>query len=349
MLVVSTRPASVLSIPAVSPTLAEHPRRWPAVLAGLYASVTVVLLVGWATVGDAWWLQPFNLSTFWWTLLGLLLLVVAVLARSWLAALLLAVPGLAFVWIYGTLFVPQLADPPPADLVVATWNTYVQAPDEGHVVDLVDRVEPDVLLLQEVFPERQEQLEEALADRLPHIMTVQSDGGIGGVMVASRHPIVDERAVTTGDDDVRSTAVAVLDVDGQEVQVAPVHLRSPCPTCGASLTERLTLEGQSRAFEMANVLGQLDRGTPAIVAGDFNSTERSAAYRTLASAGFDDAHRSAGWGPGFTWPADGRLPVAVVRIDWVFARDLVAVDEWVDEAGPSDHRPVVATFAFEEG
>lgn len=317
-------------------------------LAGLYAFATVVLVAGWAVLGDAWWLQPFNLTTFWWTLPGLGLMLLAALARRWDAALLFGVPALVFVWVYGTLFLPAVGDPPPADLVVATWNTYVAAPDADHVIDLVDRVEPDVLLLQEVFPDRQATLEDALADRLPHTMTVQSEG-VGGVMVASRFPIVEERPVMSGDDAVRSTAVAVLDVDGREVQVVPVHLRSPCPTCGASFTERLALEEASRAFEMASVLGQLDRGAPAIVAGDFNSTERSAAYRTMASAGFGDAHRSAGWGPGFTWPADGRLPLPVVRIDWVFSRDLVAVDEWVDQAGPSDHRPVVATFAFQEG
>lgn len=316
-------------------------------LAGLYALATIVLVAAWALLGDAWWLQPFNLTTFWWTLPAVALVLVAVAARRWDVAALLAVPALVFLWVYGTLFVPALGDRPDADLVVATWNTYVVAPDGDHVVDLVERIDPDVLLLQEVFPDRQEALEDALADRLPHTLTIQSPG-VGGVMVASRYPIVEQRPVTTGDDDVRATAVAVLDVDGREVQVVPVHLRSPCPTCGASLTERLTLEEESRAVEMASVLGQLDRGTPAIVAGDFNSTERSAAYRTLAGAGFDDAHRSAGSGPGFSWPADGRLPWPVVRIDWIFGRDLVAVDEWVDRAGPSDHRPVVATFAFEE-
>lgn len=92
------------------------------------------------------------------------------------------------------------------------------------------------------------------------------------------------------------------------------------------------------------MLAQVDPTTPAIVAGDFNSTERSLAYRTLVGAGFDDAHRSVGSGAGFTWPADGRLPWPVVRIDWVFARGLEPVDAWVDRAGPSDHRPVVATF-----
>ncbi len=311
-----------------------------------YAVVTIFLVLAWSVAGDAWWLQPFNLSTFWWTLPGLVLAVVTLLFGRFGMAAALAVPGLVFLWSYGTLFLPATGDRPVPELTVASLNTYVQAPDADHVLDLVDRVDPDVLLLEEVFPPRQAELEEALADRLPHTMAVQSEG-VGGVMVASRWPIVEERPLATGDD-VRATAVAVLDVDGREVQVVPVHLRSPCPTCGTSLTERLTLEGESRAVEMATVLGALDRGTPAIIGGDFNSNERSAPYRTLATAGFDDAHREAGSGPGFTWPADGRLPFPVVRIDWLLSRDLVPVEAWVDRADPSDHRPVVATFAFED-
>lgn len=322
-------------------------RRWPLVLCWGYAAASLLLVVAWMVVGDAWWLQPFNLTTFWWTLPGLVLAPVAAVFRRWGMAAAFAVPGLVFVWSYGTLFLPSSPPDLPPDLTVASFNTYVQTPDGSHVIDLVDQVDPDVLLLQEVFPPLQAELEESLADRLPHTMTVQSEG-VGGVMVASRYPIVEERPITAGVDDVRATAVAVLDVDGQLVQVVPVHLRSPCPTCGPSMTDRLRLEGESREAEMATVLGALDGGTPAVVGGDFNSNERSAPYRSLTSAGFHDVQREAGAGPGFTWPNDDRLPVPAFRVDWLLSRGLVPVDAWVDSGGPSDHRPVVGVFAFEE-
>lgn len=327
--------------------MAEQSRRWPLALCWGYAFVCLVLVGAWMLVGDAWWLQPFNLTTFWWTLPGLLLLPVAAGFRRWGMVAALAVPAVVFLWSYGTLFLPASPDDLPPDLTVASFNTYVKSPDGSHVLELVDRVDPDVLLLQEVFPPLQAELEDALSDRLPHTMAVQSEG-VGGVMVASRYPIVEERPVTAGTNDVRATAVAVIDVDGQLVQVVPVHLRSPCPTCGTSLTDRLQLEGESREAEMATVLGALDRSTPAIVGGDFNSNERSAPYRSLTGAGFRDAQREAGSGPGFTWPDDDRLPFPAFRIDWLLSRGLEPIDAWVDQGGPSDHRPVVAVFAFEE-
>ncbi len=322
-------------------------RRWPLVLCLGYAVLALAWVMAWMVVGDAWWLQPFNLTTFWCTLPAVFLLPVAALFRRWSAVAALAVPATIFLWSYGTLFLPSTTPDLPPDLTVATYNTWVQAPDGEHVRELVERVQPDVLLLQEVFPPLQAELEESLADTLPHTMAVQSEG-VGGVMVASRYPIVEERAVETGSEAVRATAVAVVDVDGQLVQVVPVHLRSPCPTCGASLTDRLELEGESREAEMATVLATLDRTTPAIVGGDFNSTERSAPYRSLTGAGFDDAHREAGSGPGFTWPNDGRLPFPAFRIDWLLSRGLEPLDAWVEAGGASDHRAVVAVFAFEE-
>lgn len=314
-----------------------------------YAAVTVAALLLWVVVGDAWWLQPMNLSTFWWPLPAVVLLLPALVTRHWRAMAWLALPVLAWVWIYGTAFVPPTAVvmDAPADLRVASWNTYVGAPDGSHVVDLVKELDLDVVLLMEVFPGRQTELETSLADRLPHTAAVQSEG-VGGVMVASRFPIVEvvEVPAVAG---ARSSLRAVVEVEGRRVQVVPVHLRSPCLACGDSVSERLSLEGTSREAEMAAVLGVLDPDLPAIVGGDFNSTERSLPYRELVGAGFDDPQRSVGQGSGFTWPAGGTpVPFPAVRIDWLMARGLAPVAAWVAPVGASDHRPVVATFSFEE-
>lgn len=294
-------------------------------------------------VGDAWWLQPVNLTTFWWTLPAVPLALGALLLRRWRAAAWLALPALVWVWAYGSLFVSS-APPGPADLRVATFNTFVAAADASHVVALVDDYEPDLLVLQEVFPARQADLETALGDTYPHHVAVQS-AGVGGVAVFSRFPIVAGRAVAEPVDVSRATEVVVVEVEGRAVQVVPVHLLSPCPTCGPSVVERLELEGDVRRAEIGEVLDVLDPRVPAIVAGDFNSTERSGPYRRLANAGFTDPQRDVGSGPGFTWPNDAGVG-AVFRIDWIMVRGLEAVDAFVADGGPSDHRPVIADVRF---
>ena len=322
--------------------MADRARRLPV----LYAVGTALALLAWGFAGDTWWAQPLSLSTFWWSLPGVVLLLVAALARRPRAVVLFAVPALVWVWSYGSLFLPSAPPEVAPDLRVASFNTYEDSPSLRHVRELVAATNPDVLVLQEVGPEREQRVRRALGDRYESILAVQ-DERAGGVMVLSHHPVVETRPVSLSTAPTRDTAVAVLDVDGQRLQVVPVHLTSPCPRCGTSLTERLELEGDRRPAELAAVLRALDARHPAVIAGDLNSTERSEPYRLLTAVGFEDPHRAAGSGPGFTWPND-RLPVPVVRIDWILTRGLVAVDAWVGDGGTSDHRPVIADLAFPE-
>lgn len=331
------------SVPASARPLRRR-GRLPVLLAGLYAAATVAALVVWAAAGDVAWIQPVNLATFWWSLPGVVLAPLAFLLGGRRTAALLAVPGVLWVWAYGTAFLPSSPPDVAADLRLVSYNTYVRTPDAGHVLDLVADTEPDVLVLQEVFPPREVELDAALADRFPHHHVVQSPR-VGGVAVYSRFPITEVRPIGDATERSRSTAVVVLDVDGRALQVVPVHLISPCPTCGASVLERLELEGDVRAAEMGSVLAALTPDVPAVVAGDFNSTDRSMPYRQLTAAGFTDPQRDAGEGPGFTWPTDARTG-SFLRIDWVLARHLRAVEAWVDAGRASDHRPVIVDLAF---
>lgn len=319
-------------------------RRLLHVTGGLYAAFTLAALAAWTLVGDTWWTQPVNLATFWWTLPAVLLAPVLWLVGSRRLAPLLAIPALVWVWAYGSAFLPSDVAG-QADLRVASYNTFVGAPGVDHVVAFVEEHEPDVLLLQEVFPDRQQALDERLADRYPTRTTVQSPG-VGGVSVFSRYPLVETRPVGDATERSRSTQVVVLDVEGQPLQVVSVHLISPCPTCGPSAIERLELEGDVRRAEMSTLLAALDPALPTVIGGDFNSTERSEPYRRLTAAGFRDPQREAGSGPGFTWPNDRGVPV--LRIDWLLARGLTPVRAWVADGGPSDHRPVLAEFALPE-
>ena len=93
------------------------------------------------------------------------------------------------------------------------------------------------------------------------------------------------------------------------------------------------------------------RDEPVVVVGDFNSTDLSDVYR-LMSKNLTDAHRAAGWGLGYTFPAHGRdfkgvpVPRRFMRLDMIFHSDeFVARHCLVGRAhGESDHLPVLAEF-----
>jgi endonuclease/exonuclease/phosphatase (EEP) superfamily protein YafD len=311
-----------------------------------YAALTAGVLALWyAPVAPAF-AAVIDLLTFWWTLPALLLVLVAAVRRDVVALVLFAVPAGLWVWAYAGAFLPGGGVGAEAgDLRVVAYNTFVGAPDAEHVLALVDETEPDVLLLQEVFAPREEALVAALEDSHPHHRVDRSEG-VGAVMVLSRHPIEDVVPVVDTTARSRGTSIVHLDVDGRRIQVASLHLISPCPACGPTLAGRLQLEDTVRRAEVEAVLAQLDPAVPAVVGGDLNSGERSAAYRRLVAAGFTDPQRDVGSGMGFTWPAEARVP-PLVRIDWVLVRDLRATSASVHRGTGSDHRAVVVDVALD--
>lgn len=342
-------------------------------LAGIYAVFTLAALIAWWVAGDAWWNQLVNLTTFWWALPSVPLLLLALAFRQWGAALLLAAPAVLLVWAYGGLFVPSAsslsaAASSGAELRMASYNVFVRAGGVDHVIDLVETGQPDVVLLQEVRAEWAEPLSEGVAGELSHSWFGDA-ANFGGVGVVSRYPIEEVRPVPGAEAFERPTAVIVLRVptaDGaRPVQVVPLHLVAACPVCGP-FVERQRYEVASRRGEIRAVLDALDPDVPAIVGGDLNGTRRSDAYRTLRGAGFADPHQEGGFGLGFTYPAEhappggGRgeagvaatrratvahLPLVsfpVLRLDHVLVRGLVPLDAGVGDARASDHRPIHA-------
>ena len=88
--------------------------------------------------------------------------------------------------------------------------------------------------------------------------------------------------------------------------------------------------------------------SPLILAGDLNFTDQHDWYARLAER-FEDAHREAGWGMGFTRTPFYGSDFATWRIDFVFyTPELEALSTAHGEFAGSDHRPVMAELAFRD-
>lgn len=321
---------------------------------GVGASLLYVL--GWLFGDATGWLYVANLSTIYWLAPAVGLGAFAVAARWWLPALACSVAAIAWLATFAPLFVPQ-ASGSSADLRVATFNVQ---PDPGieHVVRLAERVQPDVLLVQELAPESQEELASDLERILPHHhfspVNPVAPGG-GGTGVLSRLPITRVQQIGPLPDMSRPMDVATLDTGDGPLHVASLHLTSPCDEClspdlgdvrdNAESFAPLAREADLRRSEMEEVTAALPPG-PLIVGGDLNSSTHNAPRRRLLAAGLTDLHRASGSGPGFTafrrqWG---------FRIDWLLASsELTPVRTWVGPADVSDHRPVIADVALPGG
>jgi endonuclease/exonuclease/phosphatase (EEP) superfamily protein YafD len=214
-----------------------------------------------------------------------------------------------------------------------TLNALVGRASPAAVVSQLRRLTPDVLAVQELTPELAKSLAETdLAEVLPfsYLDPRPSSSGIG---LWSRWPLT-QLAPVPG---TRSAMPrAQLDL-GWPVTITVVHPPAP-------------MRGGQRAWQrdMDRLLSALiDRPGQHLVAGDFNASRDHKAFRRLLAADFldcADAAQRRPW-PGFTWPANRRIP-PVMRLDHILVSRPGAIVRETRTVGVpgTDHRGVFAVI-----
>jgi vancomycin resistance protein VanJ len=335
-------------------------RRWPrprvtTTISVVYAGLVVVWQGLRFTPVGAWW--PFELLDIFGLLLFAplpLLLLVTLFAADRRAGLWLLVPLVVLAWEEGPLFLPRTIPrtsaptlpPNSRPLRVMTANLLVSNEDVLAAGALVLVEQPDVVALQELSPTMAAHLAQALRSEYPYQL-LEASPVPSGLGILSRHPF---QAEVSGGELPRPCFCqrVVVDLGGRTVTVVNVHpwpphfhyvriAGLPIPT---EFEPRQTTDGVQAALE-----GLDRRPGPLIVAGDFNVGDRQPTYRWLRRD-LLDAHREAGWGLGYTFPAisfEGSPDILVVRIDYVFHDPSVRARATRTGITPgSDHHYVVA-------
>ncbi|MEU7748747.1 endonuclease/exonuclease/phosphatase family protein [Nonomuraea sp. NPDC049158] len=217
-------------------------------------------------------------------------------------------------------------------LRVLAANLMVGSADTAGLMDLVARLRPDVLTLQELTPKAAAALDRAgLRKALPQAV-VRALPGVGGSGVYSRHPLTAGPAIQFG---AFGQARAVLtEPGGTKIEVVSVH---PCAP---------KYEGRTPCWQQGLVALPRGGGAARVLAGDFNATLDHVPMRDLLAAGYRDAADVTG--RGFTatyWPSGGRAPGVV--IDHVLASAGMGVRAFsVESLAKTDHRPVFAELTL---
>jgi len=322
-----------------------------------YAAALLVLVTLHRMLPEGpWWvrLAAYALPHLFLPVLAFLPLVM--LSRSRSAKVLICVPCLLFLLLYGNLFLPNAATASPgsdATLSVMTYNVTTGDPGVEEILAIIEDESPDVVALQEL-PQDVAEAADELKEEYPYQALHPTPNPYAGCGVLSRFPILEDEAFPLAEGGHLYQHV-LLDVDGTRVHLLNVHLQPP----------RLVgqLKGDSTLFvpvgvsieiqdrELARLLEELDRlEGKVVVAGDFNMTDQSAGYRKLAQR-LVDAHREAGWGFGHTFP-DGEVrsiptPFPIVRIDYVFHSSGIAAQRvYVGNRGGPNHRYLVSKLAL---
>ncbi len=337
---------------------------------------TIVLLLLWLYIAlflGRWGLQLLFGDTIWW--LGLINAFVPLLFTPLLLFGPLAVfvrqplynSGLLllitfFLLSYGPFFLPKTAPPhlvDPTPFSIMTFNMLSTSQGVETIKVIRDNGLPAIVALQETSPRLNQLLEQEVGALYPY-QFYEYTALRRGISTLSRYPLE------------RIEVELVIDLNCRvfRVTVAPTRhfLLYNCHPQSSNLLNFLG-DGQPMAAQIAETfqirrrLSQAladdiaTRTEPAVVVGDFNSTDQNEAYRILQGQ-LDDAHQQAGWGFGHTFPAarddmqGGARIMALlprlVRIDMVrYTNDFVALTSQVSSHhGESDHHPLVATLAW---
>lgn len=284
--------------------------------------------------GDWYWLLDLASHFRWYYfVIGLIWLVGTIRQKRpvslWCLSLALAWNGIGLLPYYLPTSQPAMsADATEISLI--SLNVYTANKNKAAVVEYLRRRQPGLIVVMEIDVDWAYALNE-LKDIYPHKLT-QPRADNFGIGVLSKFPLKEARLVELAGTELPNI-VARIDRDGKEFQLIATH---PLPPVGAERTR----ERNAQLREVAELARQSP--IPCIVAGDFNATPWSSAFRDFSvRSGLRDS--ALGRGVQGSWNAKSWL--IRIPIDHVFVSASAAVTRRT--VGPhvgSDHFPVEATI-----
>ncbi|MFJ6656785.1 endonuclease/exonuclease/phosphatase family protein [Streptomyces sp. NPDC091377] len=301
------------------------PVPWPAVASALYAAALLAHPLIPNTPGNLGSLVETFLP---WSAVAILpLLAHALLRRSAPALFAVLLPTLAWLTLFGTTLTDKAE--PGGDLTVVSHNVGADNPDPAATARALAATGAQIIAVQELSDATRDAFRRALPARYRH-HTVQ--GGVG-LWSTYRMTAAEPVDIMPWPRALRAT----LTTPKGPVTVYVAHLASVRVTPGSGFT---TTARDTAADLLADAIDQ-DPSARTLVLGDFNGTTTDRGLSPL----FHDttsAHRAAGAGFGFTWPAAFPL----TRIDHILTRGLRPTSATTLPTTGSDHLPVTASFTF---
>jgi endonuclease/exonuclease/phosphatase (EEP) superfamily protein YafD len=308
--------------------------QWRAIQIGLalYGTATISYLLARFWVGEQWaWVAFANNFVPWWALLGVIAAGIALFSRRRRVLVALQLPILiAFAVWYGDMLWPDHVWSRAAsardenaensiELTVATFNIRASSSDPVRIAEAIAVLDADIVGVQELNAAHAAVLNGHLAEEFPYqyqFRSINPAGGETNVGILSRYRVIAVERYTPRPNYGRNLRVLV-DVEGITVSVYLEHPNSP-----RHAFSPITYDPWLRDLKIGDLTDTLpDDPNPVLVLCDCNTTDQTAAYRSL-DALLVDSFREAGWGLGFTFPAHpiASLPITIpaLRIDYVW-------------------------------
>lgn len=225
----------------------------------------------------------------------------------------------------------QAAAPEALTLRAMLLNVNTHFGDPGRVKQVIQEVDPDILVLEEISSQWVLDLR-SISDLHPHSFMEPREDNFG-IGLFSKLPLADSEIVYAGEAHVPSI-VATVDTGSGRLGIMATHT---VPPYSARHTRR-------RNEQLEKLADFIPSSQPLLFLGDLNMTPWNHYFkRFLRRTGLIDSCRGYGIQP--TWPNDN--PLFWIPIDHcLHSPDIVVLKREIGPDVGSDHYPVIVDFAI---
>lgn len=240
---------------------------------------------------------------------------------------------------FAPFFIPKAQAENADSIRLLTFNFYPHNAQVEAATTWLLAQDADLIFLQDI-PQTLPELEAAY----PHYEYNPSDNSL---VVFSRYPILASNEFQLVDETYQQRLI--LEIAGQSLVFYHLHLLMPLNEREADFL-LLRYDESRRNQQIDELISSANSETvPVLLVGDFNMSEWSPVYQSLASH-YQDAFRHVSWGFGVTWPAgeSEELPnflPPLARLDYLWlSPEIEALSVATGIALGSDHLPLMAEF-----
>ena len=264
--------------------------------------------------------------------------------------------------------IPMFTVKPPVDaavLRVLSLNALGFRDLSSEIIAQIERLDPDIVAIQEVNPTLADALEERLAGRY-NCRVLKPALGSWGMGTIAKNPCSEIQLKPEGSWVGPPIIIETTTSLGTPVTIANIHAIHPHagvfdahPAIGnrtdLGVWKKLSQPIHDRETSIGFLLDTIGdtTGRNVIISGDLNASMRNGVYRTIRNRGYSDSwldrHSVV---RGGTWPAPeflGSIGLGwLLRIDFIFRSDsLLPIDvDVLPDSINSDHRGLFARFAL---
>ncbi|MEO0896205.1 MAG: endonuclease/exonuclease/phosphatase family protein [Bacteroidota bacterium] len=225
------------------------------------------------------------------------------------------------------------------EISLLSYNLFFKNGYKSQIIQEIKQTKADVVFLQELTPGWNQSLSSSVYPAYPYQKTYLNKG-TRGLAILSKFPIVQYELVKTSRG-IPFAQYCVVKVKGEKLVLVNGHLTSPAvavenPDHFYSLYRENAIHRQQQWDKLSHKLQDLNIERQ-IIGGDLNTMPYEPLYRQIRHE-WRDLFKAKGKGWGATFPNVARIPLPMIKLDYIMFRGKIRpLESRVLQGSSSDH------------